>query len=190
MFCKTLKYLIVHWLRVNEDTHSLTHSMVQDIIWKADCRSDCHNILLSLWNPKVCYHVYKSPPLDPILSQQNQVHSICPHLPKVHLNVILSHTPRSPQWSLLFGTANQNPVNTSLLSHVFHMSHPPHLPWFNHFNNICWRIQAELYFHSPCMPSWHGAQFKKKKAQEQLHLYFTNQMVQRNKACLLYLKRL
>jgi hypothetical protein len=25
---------------------------------------------------------------------------------------------------------------------VCHMSHPPHPPWFNHHNNIRWRIQA------------------------------------------------
>jgi hypothetical protein len=37
---------------------------------------------------------------------------------------------------------NQNPVNTSPLPHVCHMSSPPHLPWFNHRNNIRRRIQA------------------------------------------------
>jgi hypothetical protein len=28
------------------------------------------------------------------------------------------------------------------LSHAFHMYHPPHPPWYNHPNNIRWRIQA------------------------------------------------
>jgi hypothetical protein len=36
--------------------------------------------------------------------------------------------PRSSQWSLAFGPLNQNPVNTSPLPHVCHMSHPPHSP--------------------------------------------------------------
>jgi hypothetical protein len=50
--------------------------------------------------------------------------------------------PMSSQWSLTFGPPNQNPVNTSPLPHSCHMSHPHHPPWFNHHNNIQWRIQA------------------------------------------------
>jgi hypothetical protein len=44
--------------------------------------------------------------------------SSSPHrslLSKVHLNVILSPTLRSSQWSCPFGPPNQNPVNTSPL---------------------------------------------------------------------------
>jgi hypothetical protein len=51
-----------------------------------------------------------------------------PLIPKVHLNVILLPTPRSSQWSLPFGSPNQNPVNTSPLPHTCHMSRPPHPP--------------------------------------------------------------
>jgi hypothetical protein len=50
--------------------------------------------------------------------------------------------PRSSQWSLTFGPPNHNPINTSPLSHVYHMSCSPHPPWFNHPNNIWRRIQA------------------------------------------------
>jgi hypothetical protein len=89
-----------------------------------------------LWNPKFYYRVHTSPPLDPILSHMNPVRRIDPYLPKVHLNVILPPTPRSPQWSLLFGPPNQKPVNTSPLTHACHMSSPPRSPWFNHPNNI------------------------------------------------------
>jgi hypothetical protein len=72
-----------------------------------------------LWNPNVHYHVHKSPPLDPILSQLNPVHPIDPTLPKV---VILLPTCRFSHWYLPFGPCNQNPVNTSPLPHVCHMS--------------------------------------------------------------------
>jgi hypothetical protein len=44
-----------------------------------------------------------------------------PYLRKFHLNVILSHTPRS----LTFGPSNQNPINTSPLPHACHMSCSP-----------------------------------------------------------------
>jgi hypothetical protein len=112
--------------------------MVQDIIWKADCHSACQKVPAFLWNPKV----HKSPPLDPILSRPNPFCPIDPYFPKVHLNVILSPTPRSSQWSLTFGLPNQNPVNKSPLPHTCHMSRPSYPPWFNHPNNIQWRIQA------------------------------------------------
>jgi hypothetical protein len=46
------------------------------------------------------------------------------------------------QWSLPFGPPNQNPVNTSPFPHAYHMSRSPHPPWFNHPNNIRWRIQV------------------------------------------------
>jgi hypothetical protein len=68
-----------------------------------------------LWNPKVHYRVHTSPPLDPTLNQSNPVRPINPYFPKVHLNVILPPTQRSSQWSLTFGSPNQNPVNTSPL---------------------------------------------------------------------------
>jgi hypothetical protein len=78
----------------------------------------------------------------PILSQLNPVRPFDPYLPMVQLHVILPPTPRSSQWSLTFRPPNQNLLNTSPLPHACHMSNPPHHPWFNHPNNIWWRIQA------------------------------------------------
>jgi hypothetical protein len=57
--------------------------------------------------------VHTSPPLDLILCQLNPIFPIDPYLPKVHLNVTLPPTPGSSQWSLAFGSPNQNSVNTS-----------------------------------------------------------------------------
>jgi hypothetical protein len=121
----------------------LTYSLVQDIIWKADSHSACQKSLAFFMEPEGSLPwSQRAPPLDPILSQPNPVRPIDPYFPKVYLNVILPPTPRSTQWPLTFGTPNQNPVNTPPLPHACHMSRSLHPPWFNHPNNIRWRIQA------------------------------------------------
>jgi hypothetical protein len=64
------------------------------------------------------------PPSVPILSQLNPVHT--PTSLKIHLNIILTSTPGSPQWSLSFRFPHHNPVHASPLPHTRYMPRPSH----------------------------------------------------------------
>jgi hypothetical protein len=93
--------------------------------WEANRFSASQEIPHILWNLKVHYRIHKVPPLVPILSQLDPVHTPTFHFLKIHLNIILPSTPGSSKWSLSLCFPNK----TLYTPHLFPMraTCPAHL---------------------------------------------------------------
>jgi hypothetical protein len=63
--------------------------------WKTDNHSTNRDIPSILWNPKLHYHVHKSPPLDSALNQINPVHLLPSYFSKTRFNMFFPCTPMS-----------------------------------------------------------------------------------------------
>jgi hypothetical protein len=92
---------------------------------KAASRSATREFLNNFWNLKVYYRFQKKPPLVPILSQFDPLHTDLSFSFKIHFNIIFPTMCKSSSWSLNLRLYHQTSIRIRLFS--LHATCPVHL---------------------------------------------------------------
>jgi hypothetical protein len=79
---------------------SLMRSREQCSYWETSWSSTNQEMPHLVLNPRIYYHVQKSPPLSPNLCLTNPVYTHTPAFFKIRFNILLSSAPSSPKWCL------------------------------------------------------------------------------------------
>jgi hypothetical protein len=116
--------------------------------WEAASCAAARELPSILWNQKIYYHVHKSHPLVPILSQINPVHTTPSYLFKIHLNIIHPPTP----WSSGIPTNN---LCAFLFSPI--CARLSHLPPLDDSNYTWWRVQVMKLLIMQFSPASHNS---------------------------------
>jgi hypothetical protein len=116
--------------------------MEQNPSWEANSAHSYTASKIShiLWNMNVRYFVLKGPPMPYPEPDQYSPHHPALSL-KTHFIIILPSVPKYYKWSLSFRLPNQNFICILYFPHVNYMLYPSHSPWFDHLNDIWWRVQ-------------------------------------------------
>jgi hypothetical protein len=109
----------------NWDLSLLTDSMELGPSWEASSYAATQKLPYIRWNSKVHYHVLKSPPLVPILSQINQVYTTPFFRSKIHFNIIHPATLCFP--SGLFSSGFPTNILYAFLSVLIRVTCPAYL---------------------------------------------------------------
>jgi hypothetical protein len=110
--------------------------------WEAANCAAMQELPSILWNPKVYYCVHKSPPLVPILSHINPIHTIPSYLSKIHFHIVHPLTSWPSQWSLSLWFSHQYPIYISLPPNSCYLPYPSHTPLLDHSNYTCRTVQV------------------------------------------------
>ena len=108
--------------------------MKQRPSWEANRSSASQQIARILWNPKVHYRIHNSPPPVPILSQIDPVHAPNPTSRRFILKL-------SFHLRLGFPWGFPNETLHAFLPLTCYMPCPSQSSWFDHPNDIWWRVQ-------------------------------------------------
>jgi hypothetical protein len=97
--------------------------------WEGANCAAIQDLPILFWNPKVHYHVHKSPPLVPILSQIDPVHTTPSCLSKIYFNIVHILVFLVVSFLLAFP-----PISYKLSSSPPFLLHalPSHPPWLDH----------------------------------------------------------
>jgi hypothetical protein len=116
--------------------------------WKTASRSATQELPSILWNPTFRYRVHKSPPLVPILSQINPVHTTPTYLSKIHLNISTHRCFGFPSGLFPFGFST-NILYVSLFS-LIHVTYKVHLIFLDLIILIVLGDEYKLWSSSVC----------------------------------------